>query len=380
MPEGADLLAGRWWRFSAYEIRESWICPAKGARLEAYDPWLAYHAAREGGGWGAPPYQSLLELIERLSFRPRSAERPFALAAESEQRLLAWCREHGLLGVLPHRVQAVVLAPRWRPLPFPEAQPEGQGGLPQDRILAPILPQYFRTSDGWQAWNQVQFAPGRRFIVDEPERAGELVSEDDRPKSWPPPSVLLQNLRDFKWERESLGKTWAQFFPDVPGEDRETHLYPVPGNDEFCRRYAEPWGDFWDAGRALRDAAGALSGVKPPDDCSQEELQTLGRGMRILNVLVSPVRSVLTLQDDGSFGQLWAAPSLLASYAMMVLQDLTARRKILRCEVCGRIFVSTAYQARYCSARCRYTAQKRAYRKRLHQKTGKNLTVSRRGA
>jgi hypothetical protein len=58
----------------------------------------------------------------------------------------------------------------------------------------------------------------------------------------------------------------------------------------------------------------------------------------------------------------WVTSSLLASLATMMLEDLTYGRALL-CAGCGRPFVSGAYQARFCSVRCRWAVQKREYRR-----------------
>ena len=50
---------------------------------------------------------------------------------------------------------------------------------------------------------------------------------------------------------------------------------------------------------------------------------------------------------------------------MMACLDLTAGWRILARDVCGAPFAAGGYQTRYCSARCRNTALKRAYRRRL---------------
>ena len=49
---------------------------------------------------------------------------------------------------------------------------------------------------------------------------------------------------------------------------------------------------------------------------------------------------------------------------MMAYLDLTSGKRVLLCDEDGRPFVSGAYQARYCSDRCRNRALKRAYRER----------------
>ena len=49
---------------------------------------------------------------------------------------------------------------------------------------------------------------------------------------------------------------------------------------------------------------------------------------------------------------------------MMAYLDLTSGKRVLLCDEGGRPFVSGAYQARYCSDRCRNRALKRAFRER----------------
>jgi hypothetical protein len=53
---------------------------------------------------------------------------------------------------------------------------------------------------------------------------------------------------------------------------------------------------------------------------------------------------------------------LLASYALMFLWDRVDGRRALRCQNCDSHFISDEPRARYCSPRCRNTAQSRRYR------------------
>src|SRR6185369_16029425 len=59
------------------------------------------------------------------------------------------------------------------------------------------------------------------------------------------------------------------------------------------------------------------------------------------------------------------APSLLASFAEMFVQDQAYGRRVLQCECCGTPFVSSAYQARYCKLNCRLLEQKRRLRRQI---------------
>src|SRR4051812_9704500 len=98
---GSDL----WWRFSQYELRDGYIRPAPGAALGTFDPWAHYHAARDGRGTGQPPYVSLLNLLDTLPSSPA-----VSMTAACEAKLLAWCNEYGLLGVLLQRTHMVTIA------------------------------------------------------------------------------------------------------------------------------------------------------------------------------------------------------------------------------------------------------------------------------
>ncbi len=47
-------------------------------------------------------------------------------------------------------------------------------------------------------------------------------------------------------------------------------------------------------------------------------------------------------------------PSLLSALAMMAAQDLAGGSRILRCAACASLFVTSAYQAKYCSLQCQW--------------------------
>lgn len=116
---------------------------------------------------------------------------------------------------------------------------------------------------------------------------------------------------------------------------------------------------------ALSDALRSLNKSQARFDPQQPTPDLIG--LKLLNNLVSSSSMVLVTDREGSYRQEWRAGSLLGCFAMMALQDLTQQRKVLSCEKCNRLFVTEAYQARYCSDRCRHTAQKRRYRQKLKE-------------
>ena len=366
MREPIELTAGLWWRFDRYDIRDGYIRPEPGAKLERYDPWANYRAARGRGRDTDPPFQSLLRLLKRVVIRPTGREHLYALTPDSKTMVISWCEKYGLLGVLIQRAQAVALAPRWEQ-PMQSASDAVQNHRSDD-LLMPILRQYFRTSLGWADRQQVVMGRGTHGMADAPKQQGQLVPSDTVPREWPRPHVLLHDLDKAECKEEPLGKTWAQFFPDVPQEQRETRLYPVPLSEQFWTLYAEPVDAFFEAANVLQQAVEGLSHAKPVATASEDDDRRLLLGMKRLHVLAAPASPVIIPQDDGSFEQRWIAPSLLASLAMMVLQDLTGNRA-LTCEVCGAPFLSSAYQGRYCSKTCGYTARKRRQRAKKKEKS-----------
>src|SRR5437868_1651070 len=104
MAEAFDPYTFLWWRFSQYELKDEYICPASDARLELYDPWQPYRDSWEYDPDSAtpwkekreqnPPYLSLIALADELKIAPG-----FKLDNKSAGRLLQWCSEFGLLGM-----------------------------------------------------------------------------------------------------------------------------------------------------------------------------------------------------------------------------------------------------------------------------------------
>src|SRR6266511_2833707 len=102
--ESSELIAGRWWRFSSYELDGWHIVPAKRAKLEEYDPWADYRRAADGthsAGKRAfqPPYMTLMDMLTELPFHAGSEHEPSALKTAGKEAILDWCSKYGLLGV-----------------------------------------------------------------------------------------------------------------------------------------------------------------------------------------------------------------------------------------------------------------------------------------
>ncbi len=314
MKREAKFFGDLWTRFDRYEIRDGYIRPAPNARKVEYEPWSDY-APPKGKTGTERPYHSLVKLVERLERRPD----PFKpLGQEHDEEILHWCREHGLLGVLLHRVEMATFV-----------QAPGTGFGPRIRFQ--------RTTRGWQCSEPI-------FDL----------------KGIPDPGVVIRDLGSFNWRIEPESETWATFFPDISGEHK---VYPTPTSDEFWAQYGERVEVFLEAAHKLKQAVDELQKLSNPAKLDEREWLRWSRAETTIHALTSPVRPFLYPQEDDAFGLGWACYSLLSIFAMMASLDLVESRQ-LRCQVCERMFVSKAVQAKYCSSRCRATEQMRRYRKK----------------
>jgi hypothetical protein len=82
----------------------------------------------------------------------------------------------------------------------------------------------------------------------------------------------------------------------------------------------------------------------------------------MVNALTAPTGFAVSLRGSGRLEINWVGGSLLSSLTMMMLEDLSVARA-LQCP-CGQLFVSSAYQARYCSRQCRWRFEQRRFRQK----------------
>ena len=357
---------GLWYRFNRYEIAGGYIRPAPGAVLEEYDPWEAYRSWINGEGETAPPYQSLLDLSERLELRRDEKSDSSWVVPEGVGDLLAWCAKFGLLGILSHDAQIITLAPRW-------ANEAAKG----DKHVE-VRTGYSRRGGEWCSINGVLKPPSGGC------EEGELVIPRDIPKQWGRPGVYLSPIGYPSVKFFPLTGQLSRFFPDVPGSERETYLYPAPNSEKFWREYAEPLDWFFGEVAYFRIAIemihrpfseGMEANFSQWLDDTFEGLIKVGlkaeHALRMMDALilrdplndfVANISPRLETSPDGSRRIEWSSPSLLVTFAMMALQDATEQRRVLRCGNCNKLFVTGVHNALYCSTRCRNTAQQRRYR------------------
>jgi hypothetical protein len=190
------------------------------------------------------------------------------------------------------------------------------------------------------------------------------------------PEVLARRTEDATYTTRTLGPAWGPFFPAVALQERSTHEYPWPGGERWWADYAEPVDRFVEMASLLLEACTSLEpGVDQTESWSlRHGLPT--RGQQVFHSLLQSVRPMLHRTSDGEWNGWWRTKSLLATYAMMAYLDILAGKRTLACDTCSKPYVSGAYQARYCSDRCRNTALKRAYRSRLRERSSGGIEPS----
>lgn len=322
----ARLDAGWWGRFTRYEIVDGYIRPAADATLERYrlDSELRASDGR--------PYETLAEVVRQGRLTVSGTVTP-----ETAATVIHWCRQFGLLGILLQRVETVDFAPR----AIPDVDPEWTG-VRRSRL--------FRTPGGFQL---------------EGDSNSESISETEVESV-----VMLHPLGSSEITREPITQTWVKFFPSIPPDQRATYSYPHPLDEHFFRIYGEPIDEFLRAARELTEPLATIAASKSAQHQDFGPFSPFANAIRQLNGLAATIGSQFWPGEDGTLHERWVAPTLIASLARMALRHLAGGMEVRVCEnpTCHKLYASSAYQARYCSERCRHTVNKRAVRQNARNK------------
>lgn len=393
------LPTGKWWRFSDYEIVDGSIRPAPGAELQEYSPWLDYEGSRTRGGGAVLPYQALLTLLQELDFRPTATAQPVQLkelfsyspTQQAGEKIVSWCRRYGLLGLLTQECSEIVLPIGLRADcgshrgPFVEAEVKIYSRTPYGWVTQVAT---VREAEGEDALTLINRLVGLGFLTsDHPTQpmtfTGRITDWEAREST-----IDLKAMREYgppgfreATYQESGAGRWIGYgelyssFRSMSFKEFRDYPLPLPLSREFWLGYTEPVFAIVHAAAWLRQALlkiktmeegtpTAQDGEEPKaaGEHDREEMAWEGAGM--LANLTGTVSPVLAYDDTRQHFRLgWIFPSLLSSLAMMITQDLAEDHTLHICEVCGAPFISSAYQALYCSSRCRFRMQKRRQRR-----------------
>ena len=260
--------------------------------------------------------------------------------------MLRWCRDNGLLGLLHHELIAVETRARWE---------HGDRGTP-----VAIVRGYRRTGFGWRATaREIEGVVPPKDIAEGEELSAEVVRAgvpavtstlpiwmvmrmgNGLAESVAPFGdlvVLRRALRaegDFVVQR--MSGDWIDYFdPDAPLRYPSWPL-PAPDSEDFWRQYSEPLTDFLVNAWTLGHALGVLERQNPDHKPLPDEKREIGQAWSVINSLASAVAPT-GRYVAGSHHLGWNSPSLLGSYATMILSRLAGGAEIRICPACRSPF------------------------------------------
>jgi hypothetical protein len=222
---------------------------------------------------------------------------------------------------------------------------------------APYQRTMRRTAAGWQTeYRLVGAERPEQAIVPGAAVEGQFLGDSVRPvvaiqRRWPKGELTERPLRH-----------WQDHFHGVPTFEADRYDYPRFTSEEFWRSYGEPIGVFL---RPIQRLAEALV-VFQEGWLNGEEWRARNAELALaeINDAAFGTHQVGHFDHDGRFHLRWSPPSLLGAFAMLLLHDVDAGQQAIRCPICDGLFLSRAYQARFCSSACRAAHHKRQQRKR----------------
>lgn len=337
-------LAGTGWCRGNYALQEESALALKGAaEVEVYDPWVKDAEARKRVDQDRP-YKALMRLTQQIDLRHKG------LPTRQRQRLEAWVRSNGLLGVLPHQTLSFATRPRW--VNRDEYIAATTDEQPPKRWLWAVQRTVVREGGLW--YEHFNGPLGHRLynkaFLDQP------VASEDLTQEVQPAQAVLRRVETNQIEIVELSDAaWWRFFGAATSGSEDC---PSFGGDGFWLQYREPLVDFLRAARWLTGAVGEIERATRGHDKALME-----HGYARLARLASPASLAVWMSADGPrLG--WSAPSLLSCFAVLALQDLAGGQTIRQCQTCGALFLTKAHDPRFCSTTCRTTNYKREWRQR----------------
>lgn len=142
----------------------------------------------------------------------------------------------------------------------------------------------------------------------------------------------------------------GEFFPGIPPQEKKTSEYfgLEMASAEFWLAYGEPLRDFVRYALMFRRAIEELDGSK-----------NLSGITPFLNFFFAALGQDISVSSSGSLEVRWEFASLVSLLVKMACLDRQGGISEHQCPGCGKPFISSAYNAKYCSARCASRDNKR---------------------
>ncbi len=303
-----------WVVFDQYVIRGGWIMPARNAQVRIVDPFTDHQLRRR---------DRLKTAIDGL----------LAVGAGGTPRtdaIVAWCNEFGLFGLL-HQNCLSLNAPAW---PF-------RNGAETTYIRD----EFIVSGSSWRAVTHEDLEEREPYAVTF-GNAGGFGGRGEE----------LQSPVRLSWD--TLCDT---YFPAIPVSERYAARFCWPSlfgitADEVYQawsQYAEPVGHWVSACEQFTQAM------------RHDDLDALNHLAGRVSVRAERVSANGSRAKRG-ISQRLSAPSLLSALGSLATQELAGGVRPMLCQTggCGKLFLASKYQARYCSEECQWRERKRRQRAR----------------
>ena len=229
--------------------------------------------------------------------------------------------------------------------------------------------QYFRTNMGWKAIEVSNLGGIQEFRIEVDEEHpydewyDRIVEPGDTSLR---SSAIVTPLFSDHYEEMKLERGIGRYIPSISPETRVAAKYPMPGSADFWYQYGESVAQFRHAVPGFKKAVEQLKNIGPLSDAPTDALRSLSQGHAQFRSLLSASPD-LGLEEDDSFSPQWGISSLLAMFALSILQDLVSGKSIRHCKWtrCRKIFVTKQHNQDYCSNRCGRTGEKARQRQQI---------------
>jgi len=294
-----------WWKFSEYELIDGYIQPTRDAVMISYDPWEDF-IVESSSNRGSRPYLSFLQVAGEIARQIHCGEEV------KPEPLVRWVQKFGLIGLFWH--DTVYLQE-----PFTIQR--------EDAFEDVVARSWSRVGGRWQA-NGLKRANGGLS----PSKKGVLV---------------MNSIGGYEVHPEAKVvpcKTFLNEFFTKPPRD----LSFQPSDPDCLRYYREPLE--WLVESVYNRLGDAVDG-------SSGHLNYL---LSASSDWVEPSRMKShKRQTPAVITRSYA--SLLSYLGWMLVRDQADGQRILTCP-CGKDYLSSRYQSRFCSDSCRSRFHKRTVR------------------
>ena len=266
------------------------------------------------------------------------------------ERILDFCHEYGLLGILPQSCIRVSLPPRW---------------IVNGKVAFAGQDEYLKLGPNWH--HVSGYISSESTTVYEPNiPSNPLITDPDILQKFERAQVQVLSpvSRGDTPKSFGIGEYWRRFIgPRMPSFATD-YIPEQPNTEAFFNTYAESIFDWEEALIFLRTGASALALAHKATSTNKPIGAGPASALIRLNNLSHTVSTELVIGRDGDLQLEQRAPSPWALLALEIIQKVHTGPFLIKCEneKCGAVVLRERKNTRYCSDKCKFSTQKRRAR------------------